>query len=47
MFNHHSLRQPRFASALALLFVLALLCLDAHAELVFRSVEHVDGQQRW
>jgi hypothetical protein len=47
MFNYHSLRQPRFASALALLFVLALLCLDAHAELVFRSVEHVDGQQRW
>lgn len=31
----------------ALLLVLALQCLDAHAELLFRISEQQDGQQRW
>jgi hypothetical protein len=30
-----------------LLLVLALPCVSLHAELVFRSLERVDGQQRW
>lgn len=34
-------------SALALLFMLALQCSGLRAELLFRSVEQVDGQQRW
>lgn len=35
------------AAAAVLLFVLALPCFDLRAELLFRSVEQVNGQQRW
>lgn len=36
-----------FPVATALLFGLALQCLDLHAELVFRSAEQIDGRQQW
>jgi hypothetical protein len=47
LFNNHPLREHRAAAAVALLLVLALQCFDLRAELVFRSVEQADGQQRW
>jgi hypothetical protein len=34
-------------AATALLFDLALQCLDLRAELVFRSAEQIDGRQQW
>lgn len=43
----HPRREHRAAAAAVLLFVLALQCFDLRAELLFRSLEQVDGQQRW
>lgn len=43
----HPLRKQRAAACAAALFVLALQCLEVRAELLFRSLEQVDGQQRW
>jgi hypothetical protein len=47
LFNNHPLREHRAAAAAALLLVLALQCFDLRAELVFRSLEQTEGQQRW
>jgi hypothetical protein len=47
VFDIHSLRKQRVAAAVTLMFVLAFQCLDLHAELLFRSAEQVNGQQRW
>ena len=47
MFNVHPLRLHRAAAAVVLLLVLALQCFDLRAELFFRSVEQINGQQRW
>jgi len=41
------MREHRAAAAVVLLLVLALQCFDLRAELLFRSVEQIDGQQRW
>jgi hypothetical protein len=41
------LPKPTAIAAFILLFVLALQCITVHAELIFRSVEHVNGEQRW
>lgn len=46
-FNLHPVREHRGAVAVALLLVLALQSFDLRAELHFRSVVQVDGQQRW
>ena len=40
-------RVERVAAAVALLLVLGVQCFDAHAELLFRSIEQISGQQRW
>ena len=47
MFNAHPMRGHRAAAAAVLLLVLALQCFDLRAELLFRGVEQVNGQQRW
>ena len=47
MFNLDSLRKQRIAAAFALLPVLALQCFDVQAELLFRSLEQVNGRQNW
>ncbi|WP_133166860.1 hypothetical protein [Solimicrobium silvestre] len=47
MFNVNALRKPGTIPAFILFLVLALHGFSVHAELVFRSVEQVDGQQRW
>ena len=47
MFNLHPMRKHRAAAAAVLLLVLALPCFDLRAELLFRSVEQVNGRQRW
>ncbi len=47
MFNVHLLRKQRVAVAVVVLLVLTLQCFGLHAELLFRSVEQVHGQQRW
>ncbi|MBE0626961.1 MAG: hypothetical protein IH606_19340 [Burkholderiales bacterium] len=47
VFNLHSLRRHGLAAAVALLPVLALQSVDLRAELLFRSAEQVNGQQRW
>lgn len=47
MFNAHRMRAHRAAAAVVLLLVLALQCFDLRAEVLFRSVEQIDGQQRW
>lgn len=47
MFNMHLLLGHRAAAAAVLLLVLALQCFDLRAELLFRSVEQINGQQRW
>ena len=41
------MREHRAAAAVVLLLVLALQCFDLRAELLFRSVEQINGQQRW
>ena len=41
------MRERRIAAAVVLLLVLALQCLDLRAELLFRSVEQINGQERW
>jgi hypothetical protein len=41
------MREHRAATSVGLLLVLALQCFDLHAELLFRSLEQVNGQQRW
>jgi hypothetical protein len=46
-FKAYSLRKQRVVAAVALLLGLALPCFDVHAELLFRSIEQIDGQQRW
>lgn len=46
-FNLHALRNQRVAAAVVLLLALALQSFDLRAELLFRSVEQVNGQQRW
>ncbi len=43
----HSLRKQWVAAAVGLLLVLSLQSFDLHATLLFRSVEQVNGQQRW
>ena len=43
----HSLRKQRMAAAVALFLALALPCLELRAELLFRSLEQVNGQQSW
>jgi len=43
----NSLRKQRVAAAIAVPLVLVLQCVDAHAELLFRSLEQVKGQQTW
>lgn len=35
------------AAAVVFLLALALPCFDLHAELLFRSVQEINGQQRW
>ena len=47
MFNVHPVREHRAAAAVVLMLVLALQGFDLRAELVFRSVEQIDDQQRW
>ncbi len=47
MFNVHLMRGHRAAAAAVLLLVLALQGFDLHAELLFRSLEEINGQQRW
>lgn len=47
MVSTHPLREHRAAAAAVLLLVLALQCFDLRAEMLFRSVEQVDGRQRW
>ena len=47
MFHAHPMREHKAAAAVVLLLVLALQCFDLRAELLFRSVEQIDGQQRW
>ena len=47
MFNLHPMRELRAAAAVVLLLALALQCFDLRAELFFRSVEQINGQQRW
>jgi hypothetical protein len=47
VFNVDPMREPRAAAVVVLLLVLALPCFDLHAELLFRSVEQINGQQRW
>jgi hypothetical protein len=42
-----SLRKQPMAAAVALFLALALPCLGLHAELLFRSVEQINGQQSW
>jgi hypothetical protein len=46
-FNAHSLCRHGFAASLALMLVLVLQSFDLRAELLFRSAEQVNGQQRW
>ncbi|HEV2007778.1 MAG TPA: hypothetical protein VGQ88_03555, partial [Burkholderiales bacterium] len=46
-FNVRPLREHRAAVAVVVLLVLVLQCFDLHAELLFRSVEQIDDQQRW
>jgi hypothetical protein len=46
-FKANLLRKQRVAAAVGLLLGLSLQCFDLHAALLFRSEEHVDGQQRW
>lgn len=41
------MREHRVAAAVAVLMVLAPQCFDVRAELLFRSAEQIDGQQRW
>src|SRR5579871_6410725 len=41
------LRESRAAAAAALLVVLFLQSFELRAELLFRSVEQIHGQQRW
>ena len=47
MFHNNLLLKQRIATACGLLLVVALQCIDARAELLFRGVEQVNGQQRW
>ena len=47
LLNAYPLRKQRVAATVVLLLVLALPCLELHAELLFRSVEQIDGQQSW
>jgi hypothetical protein len=43
----HPMREHGAAAAVVLMLVLALQCFDLHAELLFRSVQEINGQQRW
>lgn len=47
MFNTHPMRNRQVAAAAALLSALGLQCFEARAELLFRSLEQVNGQPRW
>ena len=47
VFKLNSLRKQRVAAAVALPLVLALQSIDVHAELLFRSLEQVNGRQTW
>ena len=47
LFDVHPMREHRAAAAVVLLLVLALQCFDLSAELLFRSAEQINGQQRW
>lgn len=44
---HGSQLRTRWAAAAALSLVLGLQCFSVHAELLFRSILQVDGEQRW
>lgn len=44
-FNVHPLREHRAAAGVVVLLVLALQCFELRAELLFRSVEQINGQQ--
>ena len=46
-FSGHPLRTPRAAAAAIVLLVLGLQCFELRAELLFRSLEHTNGQQSW
>jgi hypothetical protein len=46
-FNLNQLRKQRVAATFGLLLALGLPWLDAHAALLFRSLERVNGQQHW
>lgn len=46
-FKLNSLRRQRVVAAFSLAFVLVLQSFDLHAELLFRSSEQINGQQRW
>ena len=45
--NVNPLRNQRVATIIVVLLLLTLQCFAVHAELVFRSVEQVNGQPRW
>jgi len=47
LFRVHSIRKHRAAAAVVLTLALALQCFDLRAELLFRGVEVVNGEQRW
>lgn len=47
MFRVHPIPKHRAAAAVVLTLALALQCFDLRAELLFRSVEVVNGEQRW
>ena len=47
MFKLHPMRAHGAAAAVFFALVLALQSFDLHAELLFRSVQEIDGQQRW
>ncbi len=47
MVNVIATPKPATMAAFVLLFILALQCISVRAELIFRSVEHVNGEQRW
>ena len=47
MFRVHPIRKHRAAAAVVLTLALALQCFDLRAELLFRSVKVVNGEQRW
>jgi hypothetical protein len=47
LFRVYPIRKHRAAAAVVLTLALALQCFDLRAELLFRGVEVVNGEQRW